>query len=107
VGAADYDYFRLADLARQGIGKAGSLPFSIRILLEICCAMKMASAFPRRCGNRRRRRRAGVKEISFMPARVLLQISPASLRGRPGRHARRPGAMGGDPSRPIPCCRPT
>ena len=34
VGAAEYDYFRLAQLAAQGVGNVGRLPFSIRILLE-------------------------------------------------------------------------
>ena len=34
VGNAEYDYFRLARLAEQGVGNVGQLPFSIRILLE-------------------------------------------------------------------------
>src|ERR1017187_3477255 len=34
VGTADYHYFRLAELVRQGVGNVGHLPFSIRILLE-------------------------------------------------------------------------
>ena len=34
VGGAEYDYFSLATLARNGVGNVGRLPISIRILLE-------------------------------------------------------------------------
>ena len=34
VGSAEYHYFRLSELVRQGVGNVGHLPFSIRILLE-------------------------------------------------------------------------
>jgi aconitate hydratase len=74
VGSADYRYFRLSQLTQQGIGDIGRLPFSIRILLENLLrnedgkrvTSKDVAAVARGEG-------AGENEISFMPARVLLQ----------------------------------
>ena len=78
VAGADYRYYRLATLSEKGIADISKLPFSHRILLENLL----------RCEDGRRVRAndietvasgsAGVagaepKEISFMPARVLLQ----------------------------------
>jgi aconitate hydratase len=104
VGTADYDYFRLSNLARQGIGDAGSLPFSIRILLENLLRNEdgkrvTAQDVAAVAGGDG----AGVKEISFMPARVLLQdftgvpcvVDLAAMRDALA-------AMGGDPSRANP-----
>ena len=104
VGAADYDYFRLAHLAQQGVGHVGRLPFSIRILLENLLrnedgkrvSAQDVAAVAGGAG-------AGVKEISFMPARVLLQdftgvpcvVDLAAMRDALA-------AMGGDPSRANP-----
>jgi aconitate hydratase len=104
VGAADYDYFRLAHLAQQGVGNVGRLPFSIRILLENLLrnedgkrvSAQDVAAVAGGAG-------AGVKEISFMPARVLLQdftgvpcvVDLAAMRDALA-------AMGGDPSRANP-----
>jgi aconitate hydratase len=74
VGAAEYDYFRLAALEESGAGNVSRLPFSTKILLENLLrnedgkrvtaddVMFVASG----AGG-------GAKEISFMPARVLLQ----------------------------------
>jgi aconitate hydratase len=104
VGSADYDYFRLAHLAGQGVGNVGRLPFSIRILLENLLrnedgkrvsALDVAAV----AGGEG----AGVKEISFMPARVLLQdftgvpcvVDLAAMRDALA-------AMGADPSRANP-----
>jgi aconitate hydratase len=104
VGTANYDYFRLSHLAQQGVGNVGQLPFSIRILLEnllrnedgkrVSAQDVMAVAG----GDG-----AGVKEISFMPARVLLQdftgvpcvVDLAAMRDALA-------AMGSDPSRANP-----
>src|SRR5262245_62268475 len=74
VGNSEYSYYRLAALSAKGLGSADRLPFSIRILLENLL----------RCEDGRRVSAAdveyvarassgGAKEISFMPARVLLQ----------------------------------
>src|SRR5260370_211211 len=104
VGTADYDYFRLAHLAQQGIGNVGCLPFSVRLLLENLLrnedgkrvTTQDVAALASGDG-------AGVKEISFMPARVLLQdftgvpcvVDLAAMRDALA-------AMGGDPGRANP-----
>src|SRR5512133_3110019 len=101
---AEYDYFSLAQLARQGVGNVDRLPFSIRILLENLLRNEDGkrvlpqdvAAVPGGDG-------AGVKEISFMPARVLLQdftgvpcvVALAAMRDALA-------AMGSDPSRANP-----
>jgi len=69
VGSAEYDYYRLGAL--EGVSK---LPFSIKILLENllrCEDGKRVSADDIQAVARGEG--AGSKEISFMPARVLLQ----------------------------------
>ena len=104
VGTADYDYFRLSHLTRQGVGNVGRLPFSIRILLENLLRNEdgkrvSAQDVAAVAGGDG----AGVKEISFMPARVLLQdftgvpcvVDLAAMRDALA-------AMGGDPSRANP-----
>src|SRR5262249_32067082 len=75
VGDREYDYFRLARLEETGVGNISRLPFSTKILLENLLRQE----------DRRRvdaddidyvARGVGgpdAKEISFMPARVLLQ----------------------------------
>src|SRR6516162_9432755 len=104
VGSTDYDYFRLAQLAQQGVGNVDRLPFSIRILLE--------NLLRNEDGKRvtasdvqlvARGEGAGTKEISFMPARVLLQdftgvpcvVDLAAMRDALA-------AMGADPARANP-----
>src|SRR5687767_11565872 len=74
VGATEYGYYRLASLEEKGVGNIARLPFSIRILLENL----LRSEDGRRvsttdveyvaCGAS-----GEAREISFMPARVLLQ----------------------------------
>src|SRR5450759_2913832 len=104
VGTADYDYFRLSHLTRQGVGNVGRLPFSIRILLENLLRNEdgkrvTAQDVAAVAGGDG----AGVKEISFMPARVLLQdftgvpcvVDLAAMRDALA-------AMGADPSRANP-----
>src|SRR6516162_5499794 len=104
VGSTDYDYFRLAQLAQQGVGNVDRLPFSIRILLE--------NLLRNEDGKRvtasdvqlvARGEGVGVREISFMPARVLLQdftgvpcvVDLAAMRDALA-------AMGADPARANP-----
>jgi aconitate hydratase len=104
VGNVEYDYFSLSHLAQQGIGNVGRLPFSIRILLENLLRnedgkrVSQPDVVAVASGDG-----AGVKEISFMPARVCCGTLPvvdlAAMRDALA-------AMGSDPSRANPCCRP-
>jgi aconitate hydratase len=75
VGSVEYEYFRVQAVEEKGLGSIGRLPFSIRILLE--------NLLRSEDGHRvlasdveyvaRGQAAAEGKEISFMPARVLLQ----------------------------------
>ena len=104
AGNAEFDYFRLSTLESRGVGSISRLPFSTRILLE--------NLLRNEDGKRvsapdiemvARGEGAGAKEISFMPARVLLQdftgvpcvVDLAAMRDALA-------AMGGDPSRANP-----
>ena len=104
VGTADYDYFRLATLQEQGVADVARLPFSIRILLENLLRNedgKRVSAAD--VALVAKGEGAGSKEISFMPARVLLQdftgvpcvVDLAAMRDALA-------AMGADPTRANP-----
>ena len=77
VGSSTYDYFRLAKLQEDGVGDVSRLPFSIRILLENLLRSedgKRVSADDVKYVARGAASAGGAdKEISFMPARVLLQ----------------------------------
>jgi aconitate hydratase len=104
VGNADYDYFRLASLQEKGVGNINSLPFSIRILLENLLRNEDGKrVLPRDIEAVARGEGAGVREISFMPARVLLQdftgvpcvVDLAAMRDALA-------AMGADPARANP-----
>jgi aconitate hydratase len=74
VGDREYDFFRLDSLEKKGVGSVSRLPVSTRILLENLLRSedgKRVSATDVEqvaAGGG-----AGEKEISFMPARVLLQ----------------------------------
>ena len=74
VGDREYEYFRLSSLEEKGVGAVSHLPFSTKILLENLLRSedgKLVSAADVEqiaSGGG-----AGEKEISFMPARVLLQ----------------------------------
>jgi aconitate hydratase len=104
VGNAEYDYFRLASLEEKGVGTIGKLPFSIRILLENLLRNEDGKrVLPRDIKGVARGEGAGVREISFMPARVLLQdftgvpcvVDLAAMRDALA-------AMGADPARANP-----
>ena len=105
VGSAEYEYFRLQAVEEKGVGSVGRLPFSIRILLE--------NLLRSEDGHRvlasdveyvaRGQAAAEGKEISFMPARVLLQDFtgvPAVVDLAAMRDAL--SAAGADPSRANP-----
>src|SRR5882724_9520751 len=105
VGGTDYRFFRLATLEEKGVANVSRLPFSHRILLENLL----------RCEDGRKVNAADIdsiargvsgpeaKEISFMPARVLLQDFtgvPAVVDMAAMRDALH--AMGADPSKANP-----
>jgi aconitate hydratase len=104
VGNREYAYFRLARLEESGVGAVSRLPVSTRILIENllrCEDGKRVSAADIQlvaAGGG-----AGQKEISFMPARVLLQDFtgvPCVVDLAAMRDALQ--AMGADPGRANP-----
>ncbi len=104
VGNAEYDYFRLAKLQEAGAGNVSRLPFSTKILLE---NLLRSEDGKRVSADDVQYVASGVsgadKEISFMPARVLLQdftgvpcvVDLAAMRDALA-------AMGADPKRANP-----
>ncbi|PWT97172.1 MAG: aconitate hydratase AcnA, partial [Terriglobia bacterium] len=75
VGNAEYDYLRLARLEQAGVGNISRLPFSTKILLENLLRHEDGRRVTADDVNYVARGVGGpdAKEISFMPARVLLQ----------------------------------
>ena len=74
VGDATYQIFRLAKLEETGKGNVSRLPFSIKILLENLLRHEDGRKVSAEDVNQVVSGGGGdVKEISFMPARVLLQ----------------------------------
>ena len=75
VGNTEFDYFRLATLEEKGVGHIGRLPVSTRILLENLLRSEDGRRVSAADIDYVARGVAGPngKEISFMPARVLLQ----------------------------------
>jgi aconitate hydratase len=75
VGAVEYGYFRLSALEEKSSGNASRLPFSIKILLENLLRSEDGRRVSAGDIEYMARGASGAesKEISFMPARVLLQ----------------------------------
>ena len=75
AGGSEYSYFRLAALESKGIGKMSRLPFSTRILLENLLRNEDGRTVTAADIEYVARGASGPepKEISFMPARVLMQ----------------------------------
>ncbi|MFN0181941.1 MAG: aconitate hydratase AcnA [Gemmatimonadales bacterium] len=110
LGTGQVTYFRLAELARQGITDLDRLPFSIRILLENAlrhAGRGLVTEDHVRLIAQWTGKQAGSSEIPFMPARVVLQdftgvpcvVDLAAMRDAMA-------AMGGDPERinpVVPC----
>jgi aconitate hydratase len=105
AGNSEYEYFRLASLEETGVGKVSRLPFSTKILLENLLRHedgRRVSAGDVEYVARGVASPEG-KEISFMPARVLLQdftgvpcvVDLAAMRDALA-------AMGADPNRANP-----
>jgi aconitate hydratase len=75
VGGTDYQIFRLSALEEKGIGNISSLPFSTKVLLENLLRMEDGENIQAKDIEYVANHAAGAQaqEISFMPARVLLQ----------------------------------
>ena len=99
----EYRYFRLAALEERGLGTIGRLPFSTKILLENLLRQEDGRRVSASDIEYVARGASQPKEISFMPARVLLQdftgvpcvVDLAAMRDALA-------AMGRDPSRANP-----
>src|SRR5579863_6946647 len=103
VGDAQYEYYRLASLAEKGVGAVSRLPFSTKILLENLLRHEDGKRVSAADVDYVARGATQDKEISFMPARVLLQdftgvpcvVDLAAMRDALAD-------MGADPSRANP-----
>src|ERR1022692_2413488 len=76
AGNADYRIFGLRSLEEKGVGKISRLPFTTKILLENLLRQedgRRVAAADIEYVARGASGSAAAKEISFMPARVLLQ----------------------------------
>ncbi len=76
AGDADYRIFSLRSLDQKGVGKVARLPFTTKILLENLLRQedgRRVNASDIEYVARGAEAGAAAKEISFMPARVLLQ----------------------------------
>ncbi len=109
VGSDNFEIYRLDALERAGIGKMSRLPFSLRVLLENLLRHedgRFVYADDIRAlatGDASIASGASEKEISFMPARVLLQDFtgvPAVVDLAAMREAMR--TLGGDPKKINP-----
>jgi aconitate hydratase len=105
VGGTDYRYFRLATLEENGVAKVSRLPVSHRILLENLLRQEDGRKVKASDIEAVAKGTAGpqASEISFMPARVLLQDFtgvPAVVDLAAMRDAL--AAMGADPSKANP-----
>jgi aconitate hydratase len=109
VGGDSFDIYRLDELERAGVGSVARLPFSLKVLLENLLRHEderfvrtedipaLAGWDPSSAGG------ATEREVSFMPARVLLQDFtgvPAVVDLAAMRDAIR--ALGGDPKKINP-----
>src|SRR4051812_38089233 len=105
VGDTEYDYFRLARLEETEVGNISRLPFSTKILLENLLRSEDGKRVSANDVDYVARGVSGPdqKEISFMPARVLLQDFtgvPAVVDLAAMRDAL--AAVGADPGRANP-----
>src|SRR5579864_7523135 len=75
VGSSSYQIFRLAQLEKKGVGNVAHLPLSTKILLENLLRQEDGKKVSAKDVEYVAHGAAGAdaKEISFMPARVLLQ----------------------------------
>ena len=106
VDRADYDYFRLAALQAHGAPDLGTLPYSLRILLESLlrgCGAGVVSAEQVLALARWQPQAAARPSLPFRPARVVMQdftgvpaiVDLGAMRAAMAR-------LGGDPARVNP-----
>ena len=105
VGSTDYEIYRLPKLEETGVGNISKLPFSTRILIENLLRLEDGAKVTAADIDYVARGVGGpdAKEISFMPARVLLQdftgvpcvVDLAAMRDALAK-------MGADPARANP-----
>jgi aconitate hydratase len=103
VGSADYTIYRLDALEKRGISAVSRLPFSIRVLLENLLRREDGSIVKASDVESVAGGKGAGKDISFMPARVLLQdftgvpcaVDLAAMREALGK-------LGADPERANP-----
>src|SRR5205085_5194134 len=72
-GSTGYRIFRLDALEKRGLSEVARLPFSIKVLLENLLRLEDGARVTSADIEAVASGKAGAKEISFMPARVLLQ----------------------------------
>src|SRR5690242_6962923 len=104
-GSTDYEIYRLPKLEETGVGNISKLPFSTRILIENLLRLEDGAKVTAADIDYVARGVGGpdAKEISFMPARVLLQdftgvpcvVDLAAMRDALAK-------MGADPARANP-----
>ena len=103
VGSTGYRIFRLNALEQRGFSQVARLPFSIKILLENLLRHEDGKRVTAADVEAIAGGKAGAKEISFMPARVLLQDFtgvPCAVDLAAMRDAL--SALGADPGRANP-----
>jgi aconitate hydratase len=103
VGSTGYRVFRLDAIERRGFTQVARLPFSIKILLENLLRHEDGKRVTAADIEAVASGQAGAKEISFMPARVLLQDFtgvPCAVDLAAMRDAL--GALGSDPGKANP-----
>src|SRR6266849_2464876 len=103
VGSTGYRIFRLDALEKQGFSQVARLPFSIKILLENLLRHEDGQGVTAAVIEAVASGKAGAQEISFMPARVLLQDFtgvPCAVDLAAMRDAL--AALGADPGRANP-----
>ena len=71
VGNADYEYFRLPQLEKSGVGQVARLPFSTKILLENLLRNEDGKRVTEDDIRYVASGAAEAKEINFMPARGI------------------------------------
>src|SRR5712675_3584325 len=102
-GSSAYRIFRLDALEKRGLSQVARLPFSIKVLLENLLRHEDGQRVTAADIEAVASGKAGAKEISFMPARVLLQEFtgvPCAVDLAAMRDAL--AAMGADPGKANP-----
>ena len=85
VGNESFDYFSLLALEAKGFPQVGRLPYSLKILLENLLRREDGSSVKPKDIEAVARGKESDAEISFMPARVLLQRASQNDRRCGGR----------------------